>query len=138
MLLGQLKMATIATSLASFYPYVLAIVSTVFGTKQEWIATTTRNRRQDPLLKWIWPHIFLIFLTIFSLIIGWYEPTNFWATLFNTGWAIWNMYLLVLFLTGENRIVVSTSVQREVVQQEVMQERVSEALPQGVTYAVEI
>jgi cellulose synthase (UDP-forming) len=133
MLLGKLRIATIATSLASFYPYVLAVFTTLFGTKQEWIATTTRTRRQDPLLKWIWPHLFLIILTVFSLVIGWYEPTNFWATLFNTGWAVWNMYLLILFLTGEQRIVLT-----EQYEPSVGELKNVELLPEtGVAYALE-
>lgn len=103
LLLGRLHIATIATSLASFYPYLLAIVTTLFGTKYEWIATTARPKRKDFLMKWIWPHVLIIVLTILSLIVGWYEPRNFWATLFNTGWVTWNMYLLLLFITGESK-----------------------------------
>lgn len=107
LLLGKLHIATIATSLGSFYPYLLAIFTTIFSTKYEWVATTatTSIRKREFLMKWIWPHILLIMLTCFSLVIGWYETTNFWATLFNTGWALWNMYLLIIFITGENRIV---------------------------------
>jgi len=107
LLLGKLHIATIATALASFYPYLLAIITTLFGTRYEWVATTTRVHRKEFLMKWIWPHVLIIILSVLSLIVGWYEPTNFWATLFNTGWVVWNMYLLLLFITGENRRVSS-------------------------------
>ncbi len=109
LLLGKLHIATISTALASFYPYLIGIATTLFETKYEWVATTTRARKQEFLMKWIWPHVLLIIITIFSLIVGWYEPRNFWATLFNTGWAVWNMYLLIIFVTGEKRRVEQTS-----------------------------
>lgn len=105
LLLGRLRLATLATALSSFYPYLLAMSSVLFETEQEWIATTSSEKRhKDIIMSWIWPHVFLIFLGLFSLAVGWYNPGNFWTTLFNTVWVVLNTYLLYLFLTGDKRI----------------------------------
>lgn len=100
---GKLSLAPQATAMASFYPYLLAFFSTVFGTKYEWAATTAEKTKSDLIMKWIWPHIFLILITIFSFVIGWYEPENVWVTIIFTIWAAWNMYLLITFLNAENK-----------------------------------
>ncbi len=102
--LGRLRLATLSTALASFYPYLLALFSVIFGTEQEWVATTVKKGRGEVIMRWIWPHIFLMFLGVFSIIVGWYEPKSFWTTLFNTIWVIANTYLLYLFVTGERRV----------------------------------
>lgn len=104
--LGKLHLATIATALASFYPYLLALVSVAFDTEHKWVATTSRSIfKGDFFMKWAWPHVLIILVGLMSLFVGWYEPVNFWATLFNTLWMLFNTYLLFLFLTGENRHV---------------------------------
>jgi cellulose synthase (UDP-forming) len=105
LLLGRLRLATLATAIGSFYPYLLALFSVLFETEQEWVATTSKKSHQDFIMKWIWPHIFLICLGILSLVVGWYKPGNFWTTLFNTVWVILNSYLLYLFLTGDRRVL---------------------------------
>ncbi len=104
LLLGKIYISTLATALASFYPYILAFFSIVFGTKLQWTATTSRGSSKISIMKWIWPHVFFIILTVFSFIVGWYNPSaNFWATLYNTGWAGVNMYLLIIFVLAEYR-----------------------------------
>lgn len=105
LLLGKIEMATISTSIASFWPYILACFSIVFNTKLTWTATTSRKSGTQVIMSWIWPHIFIIVLTILALIVGWFEPKSFWDTLISSVWAIWNMYLLILFVTGETRVV---------------------------------
>lgn len=100
---GKLSIAPQAVAMATFYPYLLAFFSTVFGTKYEWVATTSEKNNQDLIMKWIWPHILIIVLSIFSLIIGWYDTLDIWKTLIFSFWTCWNMYLLVAFLTGENK-----------------------------------
>lgn len=102
--LGRLYLATLSTAVASFYPYILALFSVVFETEQEWVATTSKKIQKDAFMKWVWPHVLLIMLGILSLAVGWYEPKNFWTTLFNTIWVVLNTYLLYLFLTGEKRL----------------------------------
>lgn len=104
-LLGKLQISTISTSLASFWPYMLAFFSIVFGTKYDWKPTTSQHSQLELMMKWIWPHVFLIILTIFSVIVGWFEPRDFWQTFFITIWAVWNMYLLVLFITSDKKIM---------------------------------
>lgn len=105
LLLGKLSVSTISTALASFYPYLLALFSVLFEREHAWVATTSRASRADPIMKWIWPHVLIILLTLVALVVGWYEPSNFWTSLFNTIWAVANMYLLFLFVTGDKRIV---------------------------------
>jgi cellulose synthase (UDP-forming) len=105
LLLGKIELATIATSIASFWPYILAFFSIVFNTKLTWTATTSRKAGTQVIMGWIWPHIFIIILTILALIVGWFEPKSFWDTLISSIWAMWNMYLLILFVTGEKRVV---------------------------------
>lgn len=107
--LGRLYLATLATAVASFYPYILALFSVIFETEQEWVATTSKKAQRDVFMRWVWPHVLIILLGIFSLAVGWYDPINFWTTLFNTVWVVLNTYLLYLFLTGEKRMVKSVS-----------------------------
>ncbi|MEI9966273.1 MAG: glycosyltransferase [Candidatus Moraniibacteriota bacterium] len=97
--LGRLYLATLATAVASFYPYLLALISVAFQTEHKWIATTSQKSYDDLFMKWAWPHVLLILLGIFSLFVGWYEPLNFWCEV------LINTYLLYLFLTGEHRVV---------------------------------
>jgi cellulose synthase (UDP-forming) len=101
LLLGKIYINTISTAIASFYPYLLAFFSIIFGTKLNWTATTT-NKKDQVIMKWIWPHVFIVILTIFSFVVGWYNPTNFVATIFNSLWAAINMYLLIIFIKGNN------------------------------------
>lgn len=103
LLLGRLQLSTLATAVASFYPYLRGLFSVIFNTEQKWVATTTAHRENDSFMRWTWPHVFIIILTVFSFVVGWYDPRNFWTTLFNTIWAGLNMYLLLVFLTGERR-----------------------------------
>ncbi|MCA9365197.1 MAG: glycosyltransferase [Candidatus Moranbacteria bacterium] len=105
LLLGRLRLATLATAIANFYPYILALFSVLFDSKQDWVATTSKKSGQDFLMKWVWPHVFFLILGLMSLFVGWYEPDNFWTTLFNSAWVVVNSYLLYLFLTGERRFV---------------------------------
>jgi len=103
--LGSIRLETLSIALASFWPYLLGLLSVFFGTEQKWVATTSKKSTDDAFMKWAWPHVFIILLSLFSMIVGWYDPSNFWTTLFNTLWVVLNMYLLYLFLTGEKRFV---------------------------------
>ncbi len=95
----KLRISTMATALANFYPYLLGLFSVIFDTEQEWVATTSKKNSVDPIMKWIWPHVFLLVLSILSLIVGWYNPTEFWASFFNSMWVGLNIFLLSTFLT---------------------------------------
>ncbi len=103
--LGSIRLETLSIALASFWPYLLGLLSVFFGVEHNWIATTSKKNTEDIIMKWTWPHIFIIMLSFFSLIVGWYNPVNFWTTLFNTLWVVLDAYLLYLFVTGEKRIV---------------------------------
>lgn len=102
--LGKLRLATLATAVASFYPYLLALFSVLFETEHRWVTTGSRKIHADLFMRWVWPHVLIAALGILSLFVGWYDPKNFWATVFNSIWAVVNTYLLYLFLTGERRI----------------------------------
>lgn len=104
LLLRRLHISTIATSIASFYPYILAFITVIFGTKIRWTATTV-SAKSGLDMQWVWPHVLIIILTIFALFVGWYNPENFWTTFYNSIWAIFNMYILIIFIMGERRPV---------------------------------
>ncbi len=103
LLTGRLHISTLATSVATFFPYIKALYSVLFNKDQVWSATNSRKSSTDYFLRWTWPHIFLIILTPFSVIVGWYNAYDFWSTVFYTSWSIVNAYLLYLFLSGERR-----------------------------------
>ncbi len=99
LLLGHIRLPLIATAMATFYPYILAFFSIVFNTQENWTPTSTQQTDLQIIMHWIWPHVFLICLTLVALVVGWFDPTNFWDTAVNSILAIWNMYLLIMFLT---------------------------------------
>lgn len=101
MLAGKLHIATISVSISTFYAHMLAFFQVLLGTESAWVATNAKKSKVDPKMKWLWPHVLLIFLTIFSVVVAWYEPQDFWATVVNSIWAFWNMYLLIRFITSD-------------------------------------
>lgn len=103
--LSKISIANISVSVASYYPYLMALFSTVFERDHKWVATTALFGRVGEKIKWIWSHIFIMALTITALFVGWYEPSNIWVTLLYSALAIWNFYLLYLFVTGERRLI---------------------------------
>ncbi|TXH08057.1 MAG: glycosyltransferase [Candidatus Moraniibacteriota bacterium] len=103
LLTGRLHLSTLATALATFYPYLMALLSVFFDKEHEWTATTSKKSSQDYFMKWAWPHAFIMFLTPLALIVGWYNNYDFWSTLFYSIWSVINMLLLYVFLTGEGR-----------------------------------
>lgn len=109
LLLGKIQMATIATALGSFYAYIWALVTVIFGANTQWEATSAQGKKETPIMAWIWPHVLLILLTLGGLVVGWYRPLNFWTTFYNSIWAIANMYFLYVFITSERRIVVQNT-----------------------------
>ncbi len=99
LLLGQaMRLSTMATAYASFYPYLMGLFSVIFNTEERWIATTSRRSNIDPIMKWIWPHMLIILLSFTSLVIGWYNPPEFWSTFFNSIWVVITIFLLGSFL----------------------------------------
>lgn len=103
LLTGRLNISTIAVSLATFYPYILALFSVLFNQEQEWTATTSKKSSQGYFLGWTWPHVAVISMTPLAILVGWYHAYDFWSTTLYSIWALVNMYLLILFLSGERR-----------------------------------
>jgi len=103
LLTGRLSVSTLATALATFYPYLLALFSVFFDKEHEWTATTSKKSSEDFFMKWAWPHVFIIALTPLALIVGWYNNYDFWSGLFYSMWSVINMLLLYVFITGEKR-----------------------------------
>lgn len=104
LLTGRLHIATLATALATFYPYIMALFSALLNQEQEWTATTSEGSSHGYFVGWTWPHITVIIITPFSIVVGWYHAYDFWSTMLYSLWALVNMYLLILFITGERRI----------------------------------
>lgn len=101
LLLGHLRLPLISIAVSSFWPYILAFFSIIFNTQENWTPTSSNTSQRQVIMHWIWPHVLLILLSVFALVVGWFEPTNFWNTLTNSLWAIWNLYLLITFLTTQ-------------------------------------
>lgn len=104
-LMGGIKISTLSVSLASYFPYLKALFSTLLGARDTWNVTGKKLTQTEASMKWLWPHYLIIILTLFSLAIGWYNPIDFWPTLFYSLLAAWNLYLLYLFVTGNKRTV---------------------------------
>lgn len=109
LLLGKIRASTIAVATGSFYPYILACVSVLIGKSFIWKSTTIQAKGSLRLVYWIWPHAFIMILTILAIIVGWYKPLNLWTTIYYTIWALINFYILYIFITGEHRIVHETN-----------------------------
>lgn len=97
-LLGKLKLSNICTSIASFYPYIQAFFAVVLKNKYTWIATGSGKTRFSIAMIDIWPHVFLLFLSLLSILIGWYNPQDEVTTMVTTFWVIVNSYLLFEFV----------------------------------------
>lgn len=105
LLLGKIRTSTISVATASFFPYILAFFSILFGFKYSWKSTTIEKKSNLGLVYWIWPHVLILFLTLLALPVGWYKPVNVWTTLYYSFWALVNFYILYVFVTGEHRVV---------------------------------
>jgi cellulose synthase (UDP-forming) len=97
-LLGSIKLSTISTSAASFSPYMKAFISVVLKNHYNWISTESKKTNLSAIMTDIWPHIFIISLSLFSVAVGWYNPKDVVTTSINTFWALLNSYILFLFL----------------------------------------
>jgi cellulose synthase (UDP-forming) len=99
-LLGNLKLSTISTSLASFAPYLQAFFSVILKNSYTWVATEARNSLKTPIMAYLWPHVFIIILTLFAIPIGWYNVSDLPTTIATTIWVIINATLLFLFINN--------------------------------------
>ncbi len=104
-LLGSLKASTISTSLASFAPYLSAFFAVITNNSYTWVATESKSKKFTVIAQDIWPHIFIIALSLFAIPVGWYNEADFFTTLATTVWVILNAGFLILFIKngGESK-----------------------------------
>ena len=95
-LLGSLEIATLSTSLATFAPYVGACLSVLFGAKFQWVSTG--SNKSSAIMTNIWPHLFLVSLSIVAIPIGWYNPLDSITTTISSVWTAIHTYLLLRFI----------------------------------------
>jgi cellulose synthase (UDP-forming) len=98
-LLQSFSLATIATSLASFVPYISAFLSVLFHATYTWISTESSVSKKKPIMVLIWPIVGYIILSFASIFVGFYHPTDIITTTFCSFWIIVNSYVLYLFVT---------------------------------------
>lgn len=97
-LLGNLKLSTISTSLASFSPYLHAFFSVITHNNYRWVATESRSTKLTFIASDIWPHIFIVSLSFFAIPVGWYNEKDFFVTTATTMWVLINAGLLLSFI----------------------------------------
>lgn len=100
-LLGNMKISTLSVSLASFYPYLKAFFSTVLKNSYIWIATESDSVKTSFLMMDIWPHLFLIILSLLSILVGWYNVVDFPITIVTTIWTLVNSSMLIMFIRNK-------------------------------------
>jgi len=103
-LLKNFKLATISISIASFYPHLQAFIATLLQQDYTWHSTESNFVKSTPLMFHIYPHIFLILLSLLSLFVGWYNPVSVVTTGATSLWIIANIYLLLLFIKNGIRL----------------------------------
>jgi cellulose synthase (UDP-forming) len=99
LLLRSFRLSTISTSIASFAPYLKAFFSIIFKNRYTWIPTEIRSKKTPLIMSDIWPHMLLIFLSVFSLFVGWYNVYDFPTTAICSIWTLVNSFYLVIFIT---------------------------------------
>lgn len=97
-LLGNLKLSTISTSMASFSPYLKAFFSVAAKNKYKWVATEAKRKSFNVIMSQIWPHVMLIALSMLSILVGWYNPVDLTTTMITTFWVLVNSYFLFAFI----------------------------------------
>ncbi len=97
-LLKKIAIATMSTAFASFWPYIEAFFATVVKSRYTWVATETKKKTQVIIMRFIWPHVFLIVLSFLAIFIGWLNVVDTTTTFMTTGWVLVNTYLLFVFI----------------------------------------
>ncbi|MEK7571966.1 MAG: glycosyltransferase [Patescibacteria group bacterium] len=97
-LLGSLRLSTISTSMASFYPYIKAFFSVVLKNHYTWVATESKRKSLSVIMTDIWPHVFIIILSLLSVLVGWFNPVDIVTTSITTFWVLMNAYFLFAFI----------------------------------------
>ena len=97
-LLGKFSIATVSTAIASFSPYIKAFFSVIMKNKYTWVATEAQRKKTHLIMAHIWPHIFIMTLSLLSIIVGWYNVVDTQTTAILTFWILVNTYLLYIFI----------------------------------------
>ncbi len=97
-LLKEFKLSTISVSLASFAPYLKAFISVIMKNNYTWIPTESKNISFNFIMLQIWPHLFILVLSLLAILVGWYNPIDFYTTFITTVWVFINAYLLFEFI----------------------------------------
>jgi cellulose synthase (UDP-forming) len=97
-LIGSMKVSTISTAFASYYPYIRSFFSALFRKKHRWVATEATKVKQSVVMKEIWSHVFFITLSLLAIIVGWYRPENLTTTLMTSFWVFLNAFFLYSFI----------------------------------------
>lgn len=97
-LLGKFSISTVSTAIASFSPYIKAFFSVVMKNKYTWVATEAQRKKTHLIMVHIWPHIFIMVLSLLSIIVGWYNVVDTQTTAILTFWILVNTYLLYIFI----------------------------------------
>lgn len=97
-LLGKLKLSTIATSAASFYPYLAAFTSVILKNNFKWVATEAKKVKTSAIMQQIWPHMLVLFISTVSLFVGWFRPIDIISTSVSSFWVLINMYIMSSFI----------------------------------------
>ncbi len=97
-LLGNLRLSTISTSLASFAPYLNAFFAVITHNNYNWVATESKNTQLAFIANDVWPHVFIIALSLFAIPVGWYNEFDVYTTIATTIWVLVNAGFLFLFI----------------------------------------
>jgi len=98
-LLGRIRLATISTSIVLFSEYIRAFLSVIGKESYTWIATEGDERvTEKPIMVYIWPHVLFLALAFLAILVGWYNPADFSATILATLWIGVNSYFVFEFL----------------------------------------
>lgn len=97
-LLGNIKLSTISTSMASFAPYIEAFLSVIVKNQYKWVATEAGQKKETPTIMYIWPHLLFLLLSVGAILVGWYNPTDMTTTFVTTLWTLFNMYIMFVFI----------------------------------------
>lgn len=99
LLVGKIKISTMSTAVSSFFPYLKSFLSSLIGASLKWIPTEALSKGvKKSIVVEIWPHILILFITIVSILVGWYNPIDQLTTAITTFWVSVNAYLIFVFI----------------------------------------
>lgn len=97
-LINDFKISMVSVSLASFAPYIKGFLTVILKLDNKWIPTEAKNGTVTLLMREIWPHVFIISISLMAIFVGWYNPADFTTTFITSFWVFINAYLLFEFV----------------------------------------